>query len=101
MDTVKELISGIEGLLAAFGTLIAAIASLIKAWREWMKEPQPPSPTEPSEGKRRESRTLALLTMPAFDVGLLLLFFSVAIFAVRTLLPPSPLHERLTALAWR
>jgi tetratricopeptide (TPR) repeat protein len=101
MDTVKELVSGIAGLFTALSALIAATASLIKARRDWVKESQPPSPTKPSKGKRHESRILALLRMPAFVVGLLLLFFSLAIFAVRTLLPTAPLHERLTALAWR
>lgn len=74
-------------LIAALGTLVAAIASLMKAIGDLRSQTPPPPPEQkPSIS----SALVILLKMPVFIVGILLALISITIFTARGLLPPPP-----------
>lgn len=85
--SVENFLRDPVSLITALGTLVAAIASLIKAFAAFRKQNLPPLP----EQKPSEPSALAiLLKMPAFVVGVLLALISVGIFIARGFLPPPP-----------
>jgi len=84
---IENFFHSTESLITALATLVAAVASLVKAFKDFQKE----NPPQPLEQKHSKSPALAsLLKMPAFDLGISLALVSIGIFVARELVPPPP-----------
>jgi len=85
--SIENFLHSTVSLVTALGALLAAAASLMKAFKGfWATRPPEPSGAKPSQ----PSALIGLLRMPAFDLGILLILVSVGIFVARQIVPPPP-----------
>jgi hypothetical protein len=92
---IESFLRSTNGLIAGFGTLLAGIASILKAVANARQQ------LSISQGEfSRPALLTSILKMRVFGIGVLLSLAAIGIFAARASLPPPPLNVQLTSAAW-